>query len=126
MNRFVCAEILPIDDWVSFSIPVFEWWYSYSPSASLPYTAGYRFRYPCLRETSTKDVGYRFRYPWLQETSTKESWVSFSTPVMVMGFLKAVLGIIFDSHDGHRKFFGSFGSVWGNLRALGIVFDTRE
>ena len=57
---------------------------------------------------------------------TWECWVSFSIPVMVMGFSKVVLGIFFDTHDGHRKLFGSFGSVWGNLRALGIVFDTRE
>ena len=34
-----------------------------------------------------------------------------------------LLGIVFETRDGHRKL---FGSVWGNLRALGIVFDTRE
>ena len=53
--------------------------------------------------------------------SQRVGWVSFSIPVMVMDFPKAVLGIVFDTHDGHTKL---FGGVWGNLRALGIVFDT--
>ena len=39
MNRFVCAEILLIDDWVSFSIPVMVMDY---PKGLV----GYRFRYP--------------------------------------------------------------------------------
>ena len=53
-------------------------------------------------------VGYRFRYPQgcvnrfvCAEILLIDNWVSFLVPVMVMGYPKGLLGIVFDTHKGY-------------------------
>ena len=77
----------------------------------------------CVR-LPQRSAGYRFRYPCLRETSTKECWVSFSIPIrdsrgngaelcslmVIMGFTGDAPMVLYE----------------GLLGSAGIVFDTHK
>ena len=105
VNRFVCAEILPIDDWVSFSIPVMVMGFPKAVLGIVFDTHKAAWIVLLVLKYSPLTTGYRFRYPWWLWAFPKLCWVSFLIPTMAIGNSLV---------------------VWGNLRALGVVFDTRE